>query len=51
MIQSMTGYAALARETAQGSLFLELKSVNNRFLDLQFRVSRSCARLSPDCAS
>ena len=38
MIQSMTGYAALARETAQGSLFLELKSVNNRFLDLQFRV-------------
>ncbi|MEK7362086.1 MAG: YicC/YloC family endoribonuclease, partial [Pseudomonadota bacterium] len=38
MIQSMTGYAALARETAQGSLFLELKSVNNRFLDVQFRV-------------
>ena len=38
MIRSMTGYAALARETAQGSLHLELKSVNNRFLDLQFRV-------------
>ena len=38
MIQSMTGYAALSRETVQGSLFLELKSVNNRFLDLQFRV-------------
>ena len=38
MIQSMTGYAALGRETTQGSLFLELKSVNNRFLDLQFRL-------------
>ena len=51
MIQSMTGYAALARDTAQGSLFLELKSVNNRFLDLQFRVVESCARSSRVCAS
>ncbi|MBE0620189.1 MAG: YicC family protein [Burkholderiales bacterium] len=47
MIQSMTGYAALARETAQGSLFLELKSVNNRFLDLQFRVVEELRSLEP----
>jgi uncharacterized protein (TIGR00255 family) len=48
MIQSMTGYAALARETAQGSLFLELKSVNNRFLDLQFRVIEELRSLEPN---
>ena len=47
MIQSMTGYAALARDTAQGSLFLELKSVNNRFLDLQFRVVEELRSLEP----
>ena len=47
MIQSMTGYAALARETEQGSLFLELKSVNNRFLDLQFRVVEELRSLEP----
>jgi len=47
MIQSMTGYAALARATAQGSLFLELKSVNNRFLDVQFRVIEELRALEP----
>ena len=47
MIQSMTGYAALVRETAQGSLFLELKSVNNRFLDVQFRVVEELRPLEP----
>jgi len=46
MIQSMTGYAALAG-TAQGSLFLELKSVNNRFLDLQFRVVEELRSIEP----
>jgi uncharacterized protein (TIGR00255 family) len=47
MIQSMTGYAVLVRETAQGSLFVELKSVNNRFLDLQFRVVEELRSLEP----
>ncbi len=47
MIQSMTGYAALTRETAQGSLFLELKSVNNRFLDVQFRVVEELRSIEP----
>jgi uncharacterized protein (TIGR00255 family) len=38
MIYSMTGYAAAAREYAWGTLAVELRSVNHRYLDLQFRV-------------
>jgi uncharacterized protein (TIGR00255 family) len=36
-IHSMTGYAALDRDLGAASLHLELKSVNGRFLDLNFR--------------
>jgi uncharacterized protein (TIGR00255 family) len=38
MILSMTGYAALSRELPFGTLNLELRSVNHRYLDLQFRM-------------
>jgi uncharacterized protein (TIGR00255 family) len=38
-IYSMTGYAAQDRDLGQASLHLELKSVNNRFLDLNFRCA------------
>ncbi|KIO49556.1 YicC/YloC family endoribonuclease [Nitrosospira sp. NpAV] len=38
MIYSMTGYAAVAKEVPHGSLNLELRSVNNRYLDIQFRL-------------
>ncbi len=38
MIQSMTGYAAKTRDVEYGSLSLELKSVNSRFLDIHFRI-------------
>ena len=38
MIHSMTGYAMVIRELPQGSLNLELRSVNNRYLDIQFRL-------------
>jgi len=38
MIYSMTGYAATTRELAHGALNLELRSVNHRYLDLQFRL-------------
>lgn len=38
MIYSMTGYAALSQELPQGTLNLEVKTVNHRYLDLQFRV-------------
>ena len=35
----MTGYAVVTRETAGGTVTIELKSVNSRFLDLQFRMN------------
>lgn len=39
MIYSMTGYAVKTREFDGGSLHLELKSVNSRFLDIHFRLA------------
>lgn len=39
MICSMTGYGAKTLEFEGGSLHLELKSVNSRFLDIHFRVA------------
>jgi uncharacterized protein (TIGR00255 family) len=38
MIYSMTGFAAVAAELDTGSLTLELRSVNHRYLDLQLRM-------------
>ena len=38
MIYSMTGYAAAAKEYAYGALNVELRSVNHRYLDIQFRL-------------
>ena len=37
MIASMTGFAAITRPITGGTLTLEIKSVNSRFLDLVFR--------------
>ncbi|WP_074860452.1 YicC/YloC family endoribonuclease [Nitrosospira briensis] len=34
----MTGYAVVAKELPKGSLNLELRSVNSRYLDIQFRL-------------
>ena len=51
MIHSMTGYAAaespLSSGSARGTLSIELRSVNSRFLDLQFRVSDELRALEP----
>lgn len=47
MIYSMTGYAASVSDTEGGSLHLELKSVNNRFLDVSFRLSDTLRGLEP----
>src|SRR5438128_11839113 len=47
MIQSMTGYAASSADTPRGTLSVELRSVNARFLDLQFRVSDELRALEP----
>ena len=38
MIYSMTGYAARTLDVESGALHIELKSVNSRYLDFQFRV-------------
>lgn len=38
MIYSMTGFASGARELDAGSLTLELRAVNSRYLDIQFRM-------------
>lgn len=45
MISSMTGYAVKTREVVRGSLQLELKSVNSRYLDFHFRVSEELRAL------
>ena len=47
MIQSMTGYAAVSAESPKGRLGLELRSVNSRFLDLQFRTPDELRALEP----
>ena len=38
MIYSMTGYAVKTRDIERGTLQLELKSVNSRYLDIHFRI-------------
>lgn len=47
MIYSMTGYAVRTREVGGGSLHLELKSVNSRYLDIHFRVADELRLLEP----
>jgi uncharacterized protein (TIGR00255 family) len=47
MISSMTGFASAARETAQGSLAVELKTVNHRYLEFQTRVPEEIRPLEP----
>ena len=43
----MTGYAVCTRESEAGTITLELKSVNSRFLDLQFRINDDLRALEP----
>jgi uncharacterized protein (TIGR00255 family) len=45
MICSMTGYAVKARDIERGSLQLELKSVNSRYLDFHFRITEELRSL------
>ena len=46
-ILSMTGYAAVARELPGRSVSFEIKSVNGRFLDLQFRLPDELRGIEP----
>jgi uncharacterized protein (TIGR00255 family) len=43
----MTGYAAVSAGSPRGTLSLELRSVNARFLDLQFRIADELRTLEP----
>src|SRR3979490_522356 len=47
MITSMTGYAAATRELVTASLAAEVKSVNGRFLDVQFRLAEELRSVEP----
>ncbi|MET3117850.1 uncharacterized protein (TIGR00255 family) [Undibacterium sp. GrIS 1.8] len=46
-IYSMTGYAASTQETDAGTITIEIKSVNSRFLDLQFRINDDFRSVEP----
>jgi uncharacterized protein (TIGR00255 family) len=43
----MTGYAIATKESSQGTLNLELRSVNHRYLDIQFRLPEKFRVLEP----
>ena len=43
----MTGYATASAGSPRGALTLELRSVNSRFLDLQFRIADELRALEP----
>ncbi len=47
MIYSMTGYAALSEELALGTLSVEIRSVNHRYLDVQFRLPDELRSFEP----
>ena len=47
MIFSMTGFAALERDTGNGVLLIELRSVNHRYLELQMKLDESLRGFEP----
>ncbi len=47
MISSMTGFAAVQRESAAGALIVELRSVNHRYLELHMRLDDALRSLEP----
>ncbi|UJP03654.1 MAG: hypothetical protein LZF85_04170, partial [Nitrosomonas sp.] len=43
----MTGFAAATQEMPYGSFNLEIRSVNNRYLDIQLRLPDDFRKLEP----
>ena len=43
----MTGYAALSEELGLGTLAVEIRSVNHRYLDLTFRLPEELRSFEP----
>lgn len=46
-VRSMTGYAHRSEDTRLGRVTIELRSVNSRFADLQFRLSEELRPIEP----
>ena len=46
-IYSMTGYAVAERELPTGALTVEIRAVNNRYLDIQFRLPEELRAVEP----
>ena len=47
MIHSMTGYAAQTHDIGRGVLHLELRTVNSRYLDMNFRIAEEVRIVEP----
>jgi len=47
MIYSMTGYATVSEELTLGTLSVEVRSVNHRYLDIQFRLPDEMRSFEP----
>ncbi|HEY3326055.1 MAG TPA: YicC/YloC family endoribonuclease [Novimethylophilus sp.] len=47
MISSMTGFAAAQRDSASGTLVIELRSVNHRYLELHMRLDDPLRAFEP----
>lgn len=47
MVFSMTGFAAVERETVSGILIIELRSVNHRYLELQLKLDDNVRSFEP----
>ncbi len=47
MIHSMTGYAVQMRDIGRGILHLELRTVNSRYLDMNFRIAEEVRIVEP----
>src|SRR5690606_41398992 len=43
MIKSMTGFGQASVDDGQSKIYVEVKSLNSKFLDLNLRVSKSLA--------
>ena len=46
-IYSMTGYGIATRELQSGTLTVEIRAVNNRYLDIQFRLPEELRAVEP----
>lgn len=48
MIRSMTGFGSASVENSLGEISVEVKSLNNRFLDITMRLPKELGMLEPD---